>query len=118
MKVLVVEDEDLVREIAVTGLEEAGFEVIEARTGEEALAVCREGVADALFTDIRLPGVIDGWDIAEHCRDLDPHLPVVYATGFSPTPSRVVPGAWLFQKPYCIDAVVETIRDLAGARPN
>jgi CheY-like chemotaxis protein len=58
MKVLVVEDDDLVRTVAVDCLEEAGFDVIEAATGEEALERCKERVADALFTDIRLPGAL------------------------------------------------------------
>ena len=117
MKVLVVEDDDLVRIVAVDALEDAGFEVIEATTGEQAIAVCRERVADALFTDISLPGSVDGWDIAEHCREHDPHLPVVYATGHSSLANRLVPGALLFQKPYQLDLVVESIRRLAGGRP-
>jgi CheY-like chemotaxis protein len=118
MKILVVEDDELVRDMTVAGLEQAGFEVIEAATGEQALAVCRERAADALFTDIRLPGEIDGWDIAEHCREIDPRLPVVYATGYSPVPSRFVPGARLLQKPYRINAVIEAIRELAGGQAN
>ena len=117
MKVLVVEDDDLVRTVAVDCLEEAGFEVIEATTGEEAVAKCKDRIADALFTDIRLPGNINGWDIAEFCREQDPNLPVVYATRFSPLPSRLVPGARLFQKPYRMQAVIDSIRQLADS-PN
>jgi CheY-like chemotaxis protein len=95
MKVLVVEDDDLVRMVAVDCLQDAGFEVIEAATGEDAVERCREGAADVLFTDIVLPGHVSGWDIAELCRQHDPDLPVVYATGFSPQPARLVPGARL-----------------------
>jgi CheY-like chemotaxis protein len=83
MKVLVVEDEELLRAVAVEALEKAGFQVIEATTGEEAVGKCQERLA-ALFTDIRLPGQLGGWDIAEHCRNADPKLPVVYATGYFP----------------------------------
>jgi ferritin-like metal-binding protein YciE len=54
--------------------------VIEASDGEEALAWCKQRVADVLVTDIRLPGRIDGWQIAERCREHDPELPVIYAT--------------------------------------
>jgi CheY-like chemotaxis protein len=116
MKVLVVEDDDLVRTVVVDALEEAGFQVIEAATGEQAMARCKERTADALFTDITLPGRIDGWDIAEYCREADPHLPVVYATGYSIKLRRLVPGARLFQKPYNLGAVTETIRDLIMGR--
>jgi CheY-like chemotaxis protein len=99
MKVLVVEDDELVREVAVEGLMEAGFEVVEAASAEEALARCEEHVADVLFTDIRLPGSLDGWDVAEQCRETNPGLPVIYATGFSHVRPRPVPGSVWFQKP-------------------
>ena len=117
MHVLVVEDDDLLREIAVEALKEAGFQVIEAATGEEAIKKCRERVADALFTDIRLPGKIDGWDIAEHCREINPKLPVIYATGYSHVKHRPVPGSRYFDKPYSLDRIVDTMCDLLGRRP-
>src|SRR5829696_926234 len=86
MKVLVVEDEWLVRELIVGELLDAGFDVVEAESGEAALARYHEHNPDVLFTDIRLPGQIDGWDVAERCRASNSDLPVVYATGYSPTP--------------------------------
>jgi len=49
----------------VETLREEGYDVIHAADGEEALAWCRRRVADVLITDIRLPGSIDGWRIAE-----------------------------------------------------
>ena len=52
MRVLVVDDDDLVRTVAVDTLEDAGFEVIAAATAEEALDRCEERTADVLFTDI------------------------------------------------------------------
>jgi len=64
VRVLVVEDDSLIREIVVEALQDAGFDVIQARDGEEALTWCRQRVADVLITDIRLPGRIDGWEIA------------------------------------------------------
>jgi CheY-like chemotaxis protein len=87
MKVLLVEDEALVRMMAVETLEDAGFEVIEAATGEEAIEACKTHHADVLFTDIRLPGELSGWDVAEHCRAQHPDLPVIYATD-TPRPRR------------------------------
>jgi CheY-like chemotaxis protein len=117
MKVLLVEDDDLVRTVAVDALEEAGFEVIEAGTGEEAMEHCRERVADVLFTDIRLPGGVTGWDIAERCRELNPDLPVVYATGFSLEAPRLVPGSRLLHKPYQVAEVIDTIRHMVSHGP-
>jgi len=116
MRVLVVEDEWLVREMAVEMLREAGFDVVEAATAEEALLRCNEEMADVLFTDIRLPGKLTGWDVAEHCRARDPSVPVIYATGYTEGASRQVPGSVFFRKPYRADQVVQAIRDLTCKR--
>ena len=118
MRILIVEDDELVREMAVESLMDAGFEVVEATTGEEALARCDEHIADVLFTDIRLPGGLDGWDIAEQCRETNPGLPVIYATGFSHVRPRPVPGSVWFQKPYRAEQVVDAIRNLSAAAPH
>ena len=66
--ILVVEDEPLVREIIVSELEDAGYEVLEAADGAAALALLREARVDLLFTDIRLPGEVDGWMFSREAR--------------------------------------------------
>ncbi len=114
MKVLVVEDDPYVRVFAVEVLEDEGYEVIEAKSGEEGLERCRDSIADVLFTDIRLPGPVTGWDIAEHCRSQKPTMPVIYATGFSDVIARPVPGSVLFQKPYKAEQLISTIRCLTA----
>jgi DNA-binding NtrC family response regulator len=48
------------------------------------LAWCGRRVVDVPITDVKLPGSVDGWQIAERCREHDPDRPVIYATGFSP----------------------------------
>jgi CheY-like chemotaxis protein len=62
------------REFVVETLREEGFDVIHAANGEEALAWCGRRVVDVLVTDIKLPGNVDGWQIAEHCREHDPEV--------------------------------------------
>jgi CheY-like chemotaxis protein len=109
LKVLVVEDDSLVRAMATETLEEAGFAVVEAATGEEAMRHCGERTADVLFTDIRLPGAVDGWDIAERCREANPKLEVIYATGYSALHSRRVPRSTLFHKPYTPEQLVNAV---------
>ena len=116
VRILVVEDDPLVREFVVEALREEGFHVIHASNGEEALAWCSRQVADVLVTDINLPGRIDGWQIAERCREHDPGLPVIYATGFSPVEARPVPGSLTLQKPYHPDRIVKAVRDLGRER--
>lgn len=112
---LVVEDEALVRQLIVLELEDAGYDVVEAETGEEALAALRRYSAiQLLFTDIRLPGPLCGWDIAEQARALRPDLPVIYATGYSGD-LRLVPGSEFMRKPYKPAAVIDCMRNLGVA---
>ena len=119
MRVLVVDDDDLVRTVAVDTLEDAGFEVIEAATAEEALDRCEERTADVLFTDIMLSGNLDGWDIAEQCREAHPDIPVIYTTGYSLRAHRPVPGSRLLHKPYQSAELVRVISAVVGqSRPS
>lgn len=117
MRVLVVEDDLFVREIVVEALHDAGLDVIQASDGQEALTWCRQRVADVLVTDIRLPGGIDGWQIAECCREHDPFLPVIYATGFSPVEARPVSGSLILSKPYHPDRIVQAVKRMGRDRP-
>lgn len=116
MSVLFVEDDPLIREFVVDALREAGYHVIHASTGEEALAWCERRVADVLVTDVRLPGRVDGWQIAERYREQYPHLPVIYTTGFSPVPSRPVPGSRIVRKPFHPDEIVRVVEEFDGVR--
>jgi CheY-like chemotaxis protein len=108
MKVLVVEDDRFVREMAVAGLEEAGFEVIEAAGGSQALELLQAGiVVDVLLTDIRLPGA-NGWVVARAYRKRFPDLPVLYVTGYAEQ-MQPVPGGIIISKPYRMAQVVSVL---------
>src|SRR5690606_27861640 len=99
--VLLVEDELLVRELASEDLADAGFEVTQASDGDEALGYLREGRRfDLLFTDIRMPGATDGWELAREARRLIPGLPVIYATGLGEAEDSLSPGERYVRKPY------------------
>ncbi len=113
MRILLVEDEFLVRDTVAYELREQGFEVIEAATGDEARAVCAGGGFDVLVTDIRMPGETSGWDLAELCRAQRPDLPVVYMTGYSHVAHRQVAGSLLLQKPFSLDALRDAIDAVA-----
>lgn len=114
--VLMVEDESLLLEVITADLEDAGFAVTQAATAEIALDLLKGGVAvDILFTDIRLPGAMDGWQLAEAARELRPDLPIIYATGFTQTPPRLTEGSVFFTKPYRASAIIKAIRDLGEA---
>lgn len=115
--ILVVEDEELVRDLIARELEEAGFVVIEAATAEAGLDVLETRPVGLLFTDIRLPGPMDGWRLAEEARACNPHLPVVYATGYSAEAPRLVAGGVFFRKPYLPSTVIAAIEKLVGGEP-
>jgi CheY-like chemotaxis protein len=84
--ILVVEDDRDVRELAIAVLETAGYRVLEAASGDEAhrlLLAHPDLRIDLLFTDIVMPGGLDGIDLANAACALRPELKVLYATGFA-----------------------------------
>ena len=99
-RVLLVEDELLVREVAAEDLGEIGFDVTPASDGDEALEILRQGQGfDLLFTDIRMPGQLDGWDLAREARQLIPDLKVIYATGLGDAGDDLRDGECYVRKP-------------------
>jgi CheY-like chemotaxis protein len=114
-RVLLVEDEPLIRALIADEMTEAGYVVTEACNGREAMTALEAAPDfDLLFTDIRLPGLLDGWAIAERARALNPDIGVVYATGYSAEPPRQVPGSRMLIKPYRPEEAVAALRALAS----
>jgi signal transduction histidine kinase len=112
-RVLFVEDDALVREVVVRGLEEAGFEVLVAPSGDQALAMLEGGLdADVVFSDIVMPGKVSGIDLAGLLRERRPRLPVVLATGYTDQRANI-PGVQVLAKPYEIGQLVELLASLA-----
>jgi signal transduction histidine kinase len=113
-RILFVEDDELVREAVVQGLEEAGFEVLVAANGERALAMIEAGLdVDVAFSDIVMPGQISGIDLAGILRERRPGLPVVLATGYTDQ-RATVPGVQVLAKPYEIGQLVDLLARLKG----
>lgn len=83
-RILVVEDDDQVRNISVRRLKEIGYAVTEAQNGPEALAVLQSGeTVDLLFTDIVMPGGMNGIDLARAARRQRPELKILFTSGYS-----------------------------------
>ncbi len=115
--VLVVEDEWLVRAIIADYLRNNGCHVIEAGSGEEAVSLIdgkdqqlKDQQLDVLFTDIRLGGELNGWDVAEVFREHRPDIRVLYASGHFIQPAREVSESQFFNKPYQSDDILEACR--------
>ncbi len=108
--VLMVEDNAEVRTMGATLLEEAGFEVHQAGDADEALALVAEGLSfDVLFTDIVMPGAMDGVALAAEVRRLRPGTPVLLTTGWGDR-SDDRGGLELIGKPYRSPDLMRKIR--------
>jgi CheY-like chemotaxis protein len=84
MRILVVEDEELVREFTVELLTELGYDVVQAANALDALGVLdRNEPVDLLFTDIVMPGELDGFDLAREAKRRQPRLNVLYTSGYT-----------------------------------
>jgi CheY-like chemotaxis protein len=108
-RAMVVEDEWLVRMEIADALAEAGWDVFEAASGEEALATLGvELRMDLLVTDIRLLGTMTGWDVAEAFRQAVQDIPVIYASANSALQARQVSGSVFIGKPTLIPHLIAT----------
>lgn len=113
IKVLVVEDEPLVRELAFEELTEEGLDVSAASTGDEAFVILQAGPAfDLLFTDIRMPGTLDGWALGQAARSHNPALRIIYTTGYSELKGELTENERFLKKPYRMGQVMDMIRSL------
>jgi CheY-like chemotaxis protein len=82
--ILIVDDNDDLRDLATVIVEDLGYRVLAARNGEEAMRVVRGGdPIDLLFTDIVMPGALNGFDLARTAKEIRPDLKVIYTTGYS-----------------------------------
>jgi CheY-like chemotaxis protein len=105
---LVVEDEWLVRMEMAEALGEAGWTVLEASTGEAALLVLKaEPPVDLVVTDIRLPGPLTGWDVADAFRAANPKVGVIYCSGNACEPLRQLDESVFLTKPCRIDYLLQ-----------
>ena len=113
LRVLVVENNEALREPIAEGLRQAGFGVVEAANGKEALSHIGQRF-DVLFTDIDLPGGMDGWAIAQRWRENDPTIGVIYTSGFCLDHGRYVQGGRCVPKPYRPGQIVAAVVEVAN----
>jgi CheY-like chemotaxis protein len=100
--ILVVDDEDDVRQSAIVALEQFGYRVLEARDGAEAIGLLesRQDI-DLLFTDVRMPGEMNGIELAFTVRSRWPSVAIVIVSGFFDLKGSSLPtGTSFLPKPY------------------
>lgn len=114
-KILLVEDEFLLREATAEDLRELGYEPICVGLADDAWPTLEsETELAALITDIRMPGCMDGWKLARRARSLRPGLHVIYVSGFSETEPQPVPGGIFLKKPYRFDDIRQALAQGRG----
>ena len=122
-KILVVEDEVLLRFSLSEDLQECGFDVVASGSADEAVEIIRHGLGDIdlVFSDIAMPGVMDGVALAQWIHEYRPGLPVILTSGDEKrgASARQLCGRELFfPKPYDLHKVVAQIRAMLMARPH
>lgn len=114
--VLVVEDEPLLLMAAVDLVEEADFEAVEARNADEAIEIlnAREDIR-IVFTDIDMPGSMDGMKLAAMVRDRWPPVEIIIVSGHRKVADDDLPArSVFFSKPYDVDRVTAQLHAMAA----
>ncbi|MCP1914908.1 DNA-binding NtrC family response regulator [Bradyrhizobium elkanii] len=115
IRVLFVEDEWFIRFDVAEHLRGAGFEVIEARTADDAMDYISSGERiDALITDIRMPGTLDGLELAGKVRVMQPMLLILVASGSRELESAASRVGRFISKPYDPKQIAMLIAEMLG----
>jgi CheY-like chemotaxis protein len=118
--VLVVEDDDTVRHSSVEALREIGYEVLEAPDAMEAFRLIADrGGIDLLFTDVGLPGGVNGRALADAAHNINPALKVLFTTGYT-RDATLKSGAlngdvYFLAKPFSLQQLEVKIREVLDA---
>jgi CheY-like chemotaxis protein len=112
-RVLVVDDDEPVRESLKKLLQEAGYEVLLAADGQEAGVWCQSAPVDLLVLDLSLPQG-SGWEVLQHLRTLQPGVPVIITTALPDQgrAARAAGASALMEKPIEVPALLKTVDDL------
>ena len=116
--IAVVDDEKAIRDVLEAALEDAGYSVALAGSGEEAIALLDKRTEPrGLITDVRLgrgKSKLSGWDVARRARELNPAIAVVYMTGDSSADwtAQGVPKSVMVEKPFAISQIVTAVAQL------
>ena len=112
--VLIVEDEPLLLMMAIDMVEEAGFDVVTASSADDAVRIllARSDIR-IVFTDIDMPGSMDGLKLAATIRDRWPPIEIIVTSGYrQPTLSELPSRAAFFPKPYKASQIVDALHRL------
>ena len=119
LKVLVVDDEDFVRELLKEILEFEGCAVTVAQNGDEALQMFQQGSFDGVFTDVGMPGM-SGWELAQAIREQSEMIPIAVVTGWGEAvgsdEQKEAGVDWVIAKPFTADRIAELVKEIRRQR--
>ena len=120
-RILLTEDDALVRKHVGNLLETLGYRIVAAANGPEALDILQtDADIDLLFTDIVMPNGMTGYELADEARELRPGLPVLFTSGYNDqstlSEDRLKPGMHLLKKPYRRQELAMKIREVIQAQ--
>ena len=115
--ILIVEDEFLLRLDSAETIEHAGFEVVQAANADEAIAILEaRPEIRVVFTDIQMPGSMDGLKLARFVRNRWPPIKIIATSGHVVVgEDDLPPGSVFLSKPYRGPVLVSTLREMTGA---
>lgn len=117
--ILLVEDEDALRELTAEYLRAKGYEVLEARSAKEAIEVSglNEHRIHVLVTDVVMPGTTSGTALAETLRSSRPYLRVILMSGYTEQRTELQlhdPAVVFFQKPFSLEVLARKVNEMAS----
>ena len=119
LRILVVDDEDYVRELLADILEREGCQVSLAGEGREALQLFDSAEYDAVFTDVGLPGM-SGWEVARAVRERDEHVALAVITGWgdtvTPEEQSEAQADWIVPKPFTVERIAGLVGEISARK--
>jgi len=119
-KILVVDDEESIREVATLLLESLGYKVVTAESGEEAFEICKKEVPDAVILDLTIPDGVGGKETAEKIREFNKNIKLIVSSGYSndPVMSRYKEFGFddVLVKPYKLEQIGKVVYRLLGKK--
>ena len=120
-RLLVVDDEDFVRDLLSEILQGEHCDVYVAESGSRALAMFRDMEFDAVFTDVGMPGM-SGWEFAREIKQINANIPIAVITGWGEAvgshEQKAAGVDWIVAKPFTADRIAELVREIDLARQN
>lgn len=108
--VMVVDDEPLIRSLMTERLDLEGYTVLAASTAEEAIGILRDHAVQAVISDVRMPGPMDGIGLALWVREHEPEVSIILISGHDGSKvKRLLPRTPFFQKPFQVGEVVNEL---------